>query len=158
MSLQIRAATEADLQSILDLYVEIEDDSQVLPIEKAGSIFERMQSYPRYKTYVIVLGGSTVETFALLIMDNLAHMGAPSGIVEDVMMRQDWRRKGVGNEMMRFTMNGCRERCCYKWTLSSRIKREATHRFHDDLGFRWQGYSLVMQLGLVEGHGEPNVT
>jgi len=50
MSLQIRAATEVDLQSILDLYVEVEDDSRVLSIEKARSVFARMQSYPYYRT------------------------------------------------------------------------------------------------------------
>jgi len=145
VSLQIRAATEADLQSILDLYVEVEDDNRVLSIEKARSVFTRMQSYPDYKVYVAVLGGSVVGTFALLIMDNLAHMGAPSGVVEDVVVRRDWQRKGLGKQMMRFAMNRCRERGCYKLALSSNLKREAAHRFYDDLGFQRHGYSFIVQ-------------
>ena len=32
------------------------------------------------------LNGEIVGTFALLIMDNLAHLGAPSGVVEDVVV------------------------------------------------------------------------
>ena len=47
VSFQIRAPTETDLQSILDLYAEIEDDGQVLPIEKARSIFERSAELSR---------------------------------------------------------------------------------------------------------------
>jgi len=152
VSLQIRAATEVDLQSILDLYVEVEDDNRVLSIEKARSIFAWMQSYPDYKVYVAVLGGSVVGTFALLIMDNLAHMGAPSGVVEDVVVRRDWQRKGVGKQMMRFAMNRCRERGCYKLALSSNLKREAAHRFYDDLGFQRHGYSFIVQLNQAQGH------
>jgi GNAT superfamily N-acetyltransferase len=146
VNLEIRAATEADLPSILALYVEVEDDGRVLSIEQARSIYARMRSYPDNKVYVAILGGSVVGTFALLIMDNLAHMGAPSGVVEDVVVQGDWRGKGVGKQMMRFAMDRCRERGCYKLALSSNLKREAAHRFYDGLGFRRHGYSFVMEL------------
>ena len=146
MNLEIRAATEADLASIVALYVEVEDDGRVLSIERARSIYARMRSYPDYKVYVAMLGGSIVGTFALLIMENLAHMGAPSGVVEDVVVRGDWRGKGVGKQMMRFAMDRCRERGCYKLALSSNLRREAAHRFYDGLGFRRHGYSFLMEL------------
>jgi len=146
MDLQIRVATEADLPSILALYVEVEDDGRVLSIEKARSILTRMKSYPDYKVYVAVLGGSIVGTFSLLIMDNLAHLGAPSGVVEDVVVRGDWQVKGVGKQMMRFAMDHCRERRCYKLALSSNLKREAAHRFYDGLGFRRHGYSFLVEV------------
>jgi GNAT superfamily N-acetyltransferase len=145
MNFQIRAASEADLPSILALYVEVEDDGRVLSIEKARSIFARMQSYPDYKVYVAMLSGSIVGTFALLIMDNLAHMGALSGVVEDVVVHRDWRGKGVGKQMMRFAMDRCRERGCYKLALSSNLRREAAHRFYDALGFQRHGYSFVVE-------------
>ena len=96
MDIQIRAATDADLPSILALYVQVEDDGRILPIEEARSIFARIHRYPDYEVYVATLGGSIVGTFALLIMDDLAHMGAPSGVVEDVVVQRDWQRKGVG--------------------------------------------------------------
>jgi GNAT superfamily N-acetyltransferase len=146
VNLQIRAASEADLPSILALYVEVEDDGRVLSIEEARSIFARMRNYPDYKVYLAVLDGSIVGTFALLIMDNLAHMGAPSGVVEDVMVHRDWRGKGIGKQMMQFAMDRCRERGCYKLALSSNLKREAAHRFYDRLGFQRHGYSFVAEL------------
>jgi len=146
VKVQIRAATEADLPSILALYVEVEDDGRVVSIEKARSILARMKSYPDYKVYVAILGGSIVGTFEVLIMDNLAHMGAPSGVVEDFVVDRDWRGKGVGKQMMRFAMDRCRERGCYKLALSSNLKREAAHRFYDGLGFQRHGYSFVVEL------------
>ena len=147
MNLQIRAATEADLPSILALYAEIEDDGRTLSIEETRSIFARMRSYPDYKVYVGTSDGSIVGTFALLIMDNLAHMGAPSGVIEDVVVRKDWRGKGVGRQMMWFAIDRCRERGCYKLSLSSNLKRRAAHRFYDGLGFQRHGYSFVVEQG-----------
>jgi GNAT superfamily N-acetyltransferase len=144
VKLEIRAATEADLSSILALYVEVEDDGRVLSIEQARSIFARMRSYPDYVVYVAMLGGSIVGTFALLIMDNLAHMGTPSGVLEDVVVQRDWQGKGVGKQMARFAMDRCRERGCYKLALSSNLKRETAHRFYDGLGFQRHGYSFVV--------------
>lgn len=146
MNLEIRAATEADLPSILALYVEVEDDGPVLSIEEARSIFARMKNYPDYTIYVAMLDGSIIGTFELLIMDNLAHMGAPSGVLEDVVVHRDWRGKGVGKQMVRFAMDRCREGGCYKLALSSNIKRESAHRFYDGLGFQRHGYSFVVEL------------
>jgi GNAT superfamily N-acetyltransferase len=144
VKLEIRAATEADLPSILALYVEVEDDGRVLSVGQARSVFARMRSYPDYAVYVAILNGSIVGTFALLIMDNLAHMGARSGVVEDVVVQRDWRGKGVGRQMIRFAMDRCREKGCYKLALSSNLKREAAHRFYDGLGFQRHGYSFVV--------------
>ena len=146
MHLEIRAATEADLPSILALYVEVEDDGPVPSIEEARSIFARTKNYPDYTIYVAVLDGSIIGTFELLIMDNLAHMGAPSGVLEDVVVHRDWRGKGVGKQMVKFAMDRCREKGCYKLALSSNLKREAAHRFYDGLGFQRHGYSFVSVL------------
>jgi GNAT superfamily N-acetyltransferase len=146
VSLEIRLATGADLQSILALYAQIEDDGRILSIAEARSILARMHAYPDYKVYVTTLGGSIVGTFALLIMDNLAHMGAPSGILEDVVVERKWQRKGIGRQMMQFAMDRCKERGCYKLALSSNLRRKAAHRFYEDLGFRRHGFSFVVQL------------
>jgi GNAT superfamily N-acetyltransferase len=96
--------------------------------------------------YVATLDGSIIGTFELLIMDNLAHMGAPSGVLEDVVVHGDWRGRGVGKQMVRFAMDRCRERGCYKLALSSNLKRAAAHRFYDRLGFQRHGYSFVVEL------------
>ena len=146
MNVEIRAATEADLPSILALYVEVEDDGRVLSIEEARSIFVRMKTYPDYKVYVAMLDGSIIGTFELLIMDNLAHMRSPSGILEDVVVQRDWQGKGVGKQMVGFAMDRCRERGCYKLALSSNLGREAAHRFYNGLSFQRHGYSFVVEL------------
>ena len=139
----IREATEKDLREILAIYAEL-DNGQVLDVSAARSIFERIQRYPNYAIYIAELEGQAVGTFALLIMDNLAHMGTSSGVVEDVVVRSRWRGRGVGKAMMRHAMTVCREEGCYKLTLSSNLAREAAHRFYESLGFERHGYSFVV--------------
>jgi hypothetical protein len=86
--INIRQATEADLAAILDLYRQPDLDGEVsLSIPQAKEQFARIQTYPNYHLYVAELNGAKgalVGTFALLIMDNLLHVGRPSGIVEAV--------------------------------------------------------------------------
>lgn len=147
MDIDIRPALREDLTAILDLYAQPEmDDGAVLPLEEAEGIFDRIQQYPRYRIYVARVEGEIVGTFALLIMDNVAHMGAPSGIVEHVNVAPSRQGRGIGKEMMRFAMAEARGAGCYKLMLSSNLKRTRSHRFYEGLGFSHHGHSFVMEL------------
>ncbi len=73
----IREARSTDLPLILKLLCELDHGSE-LDLGTAKIIFERMKSYPNYSIFVGEIEGEMVGTFALLIMDNLAHRGAPS--------------------------------------------------------------------------------
>ncbi len=148
MSLIIREATSDDLPAILALYAQPGmDDGITLPLGEAEEIFKRMQSYPNYRLYVASMEGQIVGTFALLIMDNLAHRGSPSGVIEDVVVDQQRQGQGVGKQMVRFAMERCRDVRCYKLVLSSNIKREAAHRFYEGLGFKRHGFSYWVEIG-----------
>ena len=142
-AVEIRPARREDLAAILALYADLETDGKVLALPAAESILERMQRYPNYTVYIAVVEDQIVGTFELLIMDNLAHMGAPSGIVEDVVVHPAWRGRGIGKQMMLFAIEQCRQAGCYKLALSSNLKREAAHRFYEALGFQKHGYSFV---------------
>jgi GNAT superfamily N-acetyltransferase len=94
---EIREVSAGDLPHILSLYSQPEmDDGEILPLERAEAIFQKMQSYPDYKVFAAVSGGEIVGTFALLIMDNLAPMGTPSGVVEDVVVHKELQGQGNG--------------------------------------------------------------
>ena len=141
----IRAAEKRDLPAILNLYVQSGLDRAALPLERAESIFERMRQYPDYRIYVAECDGQLVGTFALLIMDNLGHLGARSGVVEDVAVSPAWRRRGIGGAMMRFAMERYQEAGCYKLALSSNLGREEAHAFYRSLAFERHGYSFRVE-------------
>ena len=145
--LVIRTAEEKDIADILQLFAQPDmDNGKVLALTEAAIIFNRMKSYPDYQVYVAEIYGEIVGTFALAVMDNLAHMGSKSGLIEDVVVSQKYQRQGIGRKMMKHAIETCKERQCYKVCLSSNQKRENAHRFYDNIGFKKHGYSFMMEL------------
>ncbi len=144
----IRAATAADLPAVLGLYRQPTiDDGEALPIAAAEALLARFRAYPDYTLYVALdAAGAVVGSFALLIMDNLSHRGAPSGVVEAVVVDPAAQRRGIGTAMMRFAQDRCRAKGCYKVSLSASLKRGEAHAFYESLGLRRHGYSFVVDL------------
>lgn len=147
MQVNIREAVEEDLSYILELYKQPDmDDGKVLPLDHARDIFNRIKSYPNYNVYVAESNREIVGAFALMIMDNLAHMGTPSALVEDVVVKENLQGRGIGKQMMIFVMDYCKSNGCYKVALSSNLKRENAHRFYESLGFKKHGYSYLLEF------------
>ncbi|HEU0201662.1 MAG TPA: GNAT family N-acetyltransferase [Burkholderiaceae bacterium] len=121
------------------------DDGITLPLAQAERIFERMQRYPDYTLHVAEREGAVVGSIALLIMDNLGHMGAPSAVLEDVVVDPACQRRGIGRAMLAYVLDIARSRGCYKLALSSNQKRVDAHAFYESLGFRRHGYSFVVE-------------
>jgi GNAT superfamily N-acetyltransferase len=147
MSIEIREAAEEDLQHILNLYaVEDIDNGNLLTLGQARQIFNKMRTYPNYKIYIAILENEIVGTFSLAIMDNLAHLGKSTGLVEDVVVAVNYRSQGIGKAMMEHAMQICKQQNCYKMCLSSNVKRERAHHFYENLGFQKHGYSFKVDF------------
>jgi ribosomal protein S18 acetylase RimI-like enzyme len=144
IDLLIRRAEETDLPAVLGLYAQRGmNEGSVLTTDAAAQIMRRMATYPNYCVYVATRrDGTVIGTFALLVMDNLAHMGAPSAVVEDVCVDERLRGQGVGRSMMEFAMEFARQQGCYKLTLSSNLARGDAHAFYRSLGFEQHGLSF----------------
>lgn len=145
MNLTIREIKVADLPAVLELYRQLgEDDGRVLTVEQAEQIYRRMGNYPDYRIYLAERNGTAVGTFALLIMDNLGHLGARSAVLEDVVVSSSCRGEGIGKQMMDFANHICLDKGCYKMTFSSNRNRKAAHRFYESLGFKKHGISFYI--------------
>ena len=146
----VRPAAEDDLAAVLALYAQPGmDDGRILPLADARRLLARFASYPDYTLYVAELDGEIVGTFALLIMDNLGHLGAPSAIVEDVMVAPAAQGRGIGRAMMEFARQKGMQKRCYKLVLSSNAKRERAHDFYEQLGYERYGYCFRLDLERV---------
>ena len=146
MKLQIRSATINDVGNILQIYAKTLDNDNILSVEKAKNIFLKQQQYPDYQVFIAELNDEIVGTFAILIMENMAHLGTPSAIVEDVGVLPKLQGKGIGKMMMAFALQYAKEKGCYKMSLSSNLRREQAHQFYESLGFKKHGFSFLMEL------------
>jgi GNAT superfamily N-acetyltransferase len=151
----VREAEERDLPAVLTLYGQHGmDEGAVLPLAEARAIWQRFASYPSYRLFVDEREGRVVGSYALLIMDNLAHMGAPSAIVEDVVVDPAGQGRGVGTAMMRHALAESAAKGCYKLMLSSNMKRERAHQFYEGLDFERHGFSFLVRLPAASGREE----
>ena len=149
--LLMRPAAAADLRQVLDLYAQPDFDAgNVLPLETARQLFDRFDDYPDYTLYVAERGGDIVGSFALRVMHNLGHLGAPSAILEDVVVAPALQGQGIGKAMIRFVLDLCRAKGCYKLTLASNAKRKRAHAFYESLGFERHGLSFRVGFTQVE--------
>jgi GNAT superfamily N-acetyltransferase len=149
-SIRMRPATDADLPAVLDLYAQPDlDNGRVLSLDEAQRILARFAEYPDYTLYVAEHGGRIVGTFALLVMDNIGHLGTPSALVEDVAVAPEFHGVGIGRVMMDFAREASRGKGAYKLVLSSNAKRERAHAFYESLGFERHGVSFRLNLSPV---------
>ncbi len=147
---KVRKASAADIPAVLGLYAQPDlDDGNVLTVDEGVALFERFGRYPDYTLYVAEQDHEIVGSFALLVMDNLGHLGSPSGIVEDVVVAPARQGNGIGAAMMSFALERCREKRCYKLMLSSNAKRARAHAFYESLGYERHGYSFRVDLDRV---------
>ncbi len=146
MKITNRIATEQDIESILNIYLNSNLDKNILDVESAQSIFKKIAQYPDYKFYIVEADNQPIGTFALLIMDNIGHLGTPAAVVEDVAVIAEYQGKGIGKMMMETAMQIAKQKSCYKLTLSSNLRREAAHAFYESLGFTKHGYSFLIEF------------
>ncbi len=146
MNLIIRLATIDDVSTILSIYAAALDNNKVLSVEDAQKIFIQQSKYPDYHVFLAEMGNEAVGTFALLVMENMAHMGTPSAVVEDVGVIPGLQGKGIGKKMMEYALQYAKEKGCYKMSLSSNLRREQAHQFYESLGFKKHGFSFLIEL------------
>ncbi|MBM2812930.1 MAG: GCN5-related N-acetyltransferase, partial [Chloroflexi bacterium] len=105
--------------------------------------FQQLQSSDRSICLVLEEGGNVVGTVTLYVLPALSHDGRPFAIVENVVVDESVRRKGMGRRLMEHAERVARERGCYKVSFTSNARRTDAHAFYERLGFSpsHRGYS-----------------
>lgn len=150
--LVLRCAAPADLPAVLALYRELDADDAT-DLGAARAVFDRMALYPDYALHVAEVAGEVLGTFTLLVMENIAHGGARSAVIEAVAVAASAQGRGIGRAMMEAALDLARAKGCYKASLSTRMSRERAHAFYEGLGFARHGYSYAIQLGEAPASG-----
>jgi GNAT superfamily N-acetyltransferase len=144
--LRFRQADVHDSETLALLYRQLDPSGNRPEPARVRELLVRLRSYPDYRVYLALKDDRVVGTCALLIMDTLGSRCAPEAVVEDLVVDQAGRGRGVGRAMMEFAMDRARQAGCYKLVLSSNMEREDAHRFYDAIGFRRHGVSFVAEL------------
>ncbi|MEH1920235.1 GNAT family N-acetyltransferase [Nostoc sp.] len=77
-----------------------------------------------------------VATCNLTIVPNLTRGARSYGIIENVVTHPNYRRQGLGTQVLHYALTLAWQQQCYKVMLLSGSKREETLHFYEKAGFK----------------------
>ena len=149
--LVFRLARRDDLPSIVrmladdDLGSQRERYEEPLP-ESYYAAFDKIDSDSNHELIVAELNGGVIGTLHLMFLPSLSFQGGLRAQVESVRVDKPYQGKGIGSDMMRWTIERAKERDAHIVQLTTHKSREDAHRFYERLGFK--GSHLGMKLSL----------
>jgi GNAT superfamily N-acetyltransferase len=144
-AISVRRAGRDDLGQVLALYRLLDG-----PYAAAGRAITEHEAWrtltddPRQHLLVAEAGGRVVGTATVIVVANIGHGGKPWAAVENVVVAEELRGRGVGARLMAAVDDIGRRKGCYKLVLSSNAARIEAHEFYRRLGWRQThaGFSL----------------
>lgn len=148
---QPRPATQDDLPAIVALLADDalgrtrEDPS--LPLRAAYlDAFAAITRDPNQLLAVAEADGVVVGCLQITFIPGLSRIGLWRGQIESVRVASGWRGKGLGQRMIAWAIERCRERGCGVVQLTSDVRRLDAHRFYERLGFEKTHVGMKLDL------------
>jgi GNAT superfamily N-acetyltransferase len=148
----VREAREEDLPRLLVLLYQLTQTSshpEAAPWElndRHREVLKEFLGSPYFRLLVLEVDGEIQGTLHLYLVPNIAHGGKPWAIVEHVVVDEAQRSKGYGETLMAEALRLAREAGALKMSLGSNVRRVASHRFYERLGFQASQKGFVLSL------------
>ena len=96
------------------------------------------------KFFIEQEGEEVARAFLYILKNDLRER--PFGFMEDVMVDEAYRGKGLATELIKKLIEAAKESNCYKIVGTSRHGRENVHRLYEKIGFKNFGVEFKMYL------------
>lgn len=144
--IKIREVDSGDLDAILFLYSDLHENPVVPDEEDLRKAWNEILSDRRLHLFILECEGKPAATSILDIVPNLTWGARPYGLIENVVTKKEFRRKGLGSKLIEYTLNFAWENGCYKVMLLTGRKEEHVIKFYEDAGFIREGKKGLIAL------------
>jgi N-acetylglutamate synthase-like GNAT family acetyltransferase len=127
-----RQAGGADSIGIQKLYVELTGDCQVHVLPEQ---IETILGSPNTRLLVCEIGGEVCATALVFLCPDAMYGRQPFAVVENIIVANNVRRRGIGRHLMESIEFFCQENDCSKVMLLSSSSRTEAHAFFSENGF-----------------------
>ncbi len=131
----VREATVKDAEALLNLYRQLGGHGPPPTLAQAVEAIGDTGEQPWVHLLVATIDDVVVGTATLVIVPGMAHASRPWGQIENMVVHEDQRRKGIGEALMQRCDEISREAGAYKLQLMSSHPRKAAHAFYERMGF-----------------------
>ncbi len=141
----IREADKKDLDSLLQLYLYLHEDSIPLTDEHLLNTWEQIISDPNHHIIIKEQNGMIVSSCVCVIIPNLTRNIRPYAFIENVVTHNDYRGKGYATECLNYAKEIAVKENCYKMMLLTGSKSESTLNFYKKAGYNCTDKTAFIQ-------------
>ncbi len=146
--MQFRDANEIDFEAFLPLLQQLWPalnitgiDADIHIIKKIKEIFHRLLENPDAKVILAETDSQIIGLIDLTFRETLFYRGQVM-IIEDLIIDKNYRRRGIGTQLVQLAEEIARQRDCHSIELNSDLYRKETHRFWEALGYERKAYQF----------------
>ncbi|MGE8207328.1 GNAT family N-acetyltransferase [Heyndrickxia sp. NPDC080065] len=129
----IREAVGTDTVQIYKLYKMLVPNSKKMNVQEEQ--IEIIRKDPNNFLLVYDEEGEILGTLTLNICLQALHGIRPYGIVENIIVQENHRSKGIGQKLIRYVEEYCKSIDCHRIMLLSNSKRQRAHQFFEKEGY-----------------------
>ena len=131
--IKIREIEEGDLEKGYLETLDFLRNASDLDKNKAKEILKKIKQNLNHIIHVATDGEKIVGSTTLLIEQKFIHDGGLVGHIEDVVVRKDYERKGIGIKLVTSMLERAKEKNCYKTILDC---KDDVKQFYERIGFK----------------------
>ena len=146
-----RQAVRDDLQAIIELLADDalganREDASIPPASAYVEAFEAIDNDPHQLLAVGQRDNTVIACLQITFIPGLSHRGQCRGQIESVRVSSDIRGEGLGQQLLAWAIEQCRQRGCGLVQLTSDKTRQEAIRFYEALGFKasHEGFKLAL--------------
>ncbi|MBH0168379.1 MAG: N-acetyltransferase family protein [Bacillota bacterium] len=129
----IREAEKRDKDKLVELYQMLVPNSKKMKVRE-----EQIETIRRDRNnflFVYEEDGELIGTLTLNICLQALHGYRPYGVVENIIVHEDFRGRNIGRKLLQHVEDYCRSIDCHRIMLLSNSKRDRAHQFFEREGF-----------------------
>ena len=133
--MEFRTLTASDLESLLDLYKQLDPDDAEQTMEHCQAVWKEIEGNAGIRYFGAVDQGRVVSTCYAVFIPNLTRGGRGICYIENVVTDREYRNRGLASRVIDMAIGFAKSRRCYKVILQSGSARTGAHRFYESKGF-----------------------
>ncbi|MFB5611334.1 MAG: GNAT family N-acetyltransferase [Nitrosopumilaceae archaeon] len=110
-----------------------------LDAKKAEKVFENIKSNQHHKIFVAIIDEKVVGSTTLFIEPKFIHQGGLVGHIEDVVVTKEFQGKGIGEKLIKASLDFAKNNGCYKTILDC---SDDVMPFYEKIGFKKHSNSM----------------
>jgi ribosomal protein S18 acetylase RimI-like enzyme len=135
---EITRARRDDLPDLLSLYKQLHPADPAPKGEALQALWREILLDPDYHILLARADGKAAASVTVIVIKNLTRGARPYAVVENVITDSAFRRRGYAAALMAEAVAIARDAGCYKVSLTTGNKDDATFRFYERCGFNRQ--------------------